>query len=66
MKKAKENKLYEEPVIKVVKFQVEHGFEASPEIGTGENPIEDDGDYVSSHSGGITADNFGQRDWRPF
>jgi len=69
MKKDKEIKLYEEPVIKVVKFQVEHGFAASPEMGGGENPSEDDGDYVSPHSGGITADNFGQRDcqrdWRP-
>jgi hypothetical protein len=35
MKKDKENKLYEEPVIKVVKFQVELGLEVSPNT---ENP----------------------------
>ncbi len=29
MKKDKEIKLYEEPVIKVVKFTIEHGFEGS-------------------------------------
>ena len=41
MKKDKEIKLYEEPVIKDVKFQVEHGFAASPELGGGSEGGED-------------------------
>lgn len=42
MKKDKEIKLYEEPVIKVVKFTIEHGFAGSPWSGGGEGTGEDD------------------------
>lgn len=50
MKKDKEIKLYEEPVIKVVKFTIEHGF-AGSEWGTGENPGEDPDDPDASPQG---------------
>ena len=43
MKKDKEIKLYEEPVIKVVKFTIEHGF-AGSEYATGEDPVVDPGE----------------------
>ena len=53
MKKDKEIKLYEEPVIKVVKFTIEHGFSGSfgggsEDIGDGTGiPIDgDDGDVI--------------------
>lgn len=42
MKKDKEIKLYEEPVIKVVKFTIEHGFENSPWGGGSTGTEEDD------------------------
>lgn len=65
MKKDKEIKLYEEPVIKVVKFQVEHGFAASPETGTGENPGVDTDDPDASPQGsssGFISVNSGKND----
>ena len=50
MKKDKEIKLYEEPVIKVVKFTIEHGF-AGSELGTGEDPVVDPDDPDTSPQG---------------
>lgn len=50
MKKDKEIKLYEEPVIKVVKFTIEHGF-AGSESGTGEDPVVDPDDPDASPQG---------------
>jgi hypothetical protein len=52
MKKDKEIKLYEEPVIKVVKFTIEHGFSGSfgggsEGIGDGSGiPIDGDDDEI--------------------
>lgn len=51
MKKVKHLALYQEPFIKVVSFAIEKGFEASPDMGTGENPGEDPDDPDASQQG---------------
>lgn len=51
MKKVKHLALYQEPFIKVVSFTIEKGFEASPEMGTGENPVVDPDDPDAQQQG---------------
>ena len=65
MKKVKHLALYQEPFIKVVSFTIERGFEGSPEMGGGENPVVDPYDPDAQQQGsssGIFSVNSGKNE----